>query len=172
MVTLAKDAVCRKGPDENYYKVDAYSKSSAVELIGRNENSTWIMIKKNGSDQASPSCWVPASTIEYPGGLDTLRIAKYAALPVGPSWIAAPEGGCSAATRPMLLQWGPVSSRTQYRIYRNGSAIATMTGNGQFYDANMPDTHQNAVYTYAVQAFNDFGTSTTVTVTVSVCGKK
>ena len=167
MVTLIQDTVCRMGPGENYNKVITEPKNKTVAINGRNEDTTWVIITEE-----SLSCWIPVSAIKKPGDLGELRVSRYKALPVGPSWIAFPEGGCSAASQPVFLQWGPVSNRTQYRIFRNGRAIFTMTGGDQFYDADIPSINKAFVYTYAVQAFNDYGVSTTVSITVSICAKK
>ena len=170
MVTLAEDTICRLGPGENYYKMITELKGDTVELHGRNEDSTWVVINENAYDNTSPSCWFPASAIENLGKLDGLSVAKYEALPFGPSSITAPNGVCGA-NRPMIVEWSPMVSGTEYRLYRNWKAVSTQTG-GRYYDVDLPDKGKATVFTYMVQAINEYGTSPSIAVSVTYCGKE
>ena len=166
---LAEDAICRLGPSENYYKLYSYFKGDAFILNGRNEDSTWVLVKENQSDDLSLSCWVPASALENPGGLAGLSVAKYELLPPAPSAITAPNGVCGN-NRPMVVEWSPVVDGIEYRLYRNWKAVSTQTG-GKYYDVDMPDKGKAVVFTYMVQAINDYGTSPSIAVSVTYCGK-
>lgn len=167
--TLAQDTICRLGPNENYYKLYTYFKGDSFILNGRNEASTWVLVKENQSDDLSLSCWVPVSSIESPGELARLNVAEYEALPLGPSSITAPNGVCGT-NRPMLVEWSPVVDGVEYRLYRNWKAVSTQTG-GKYYDVDMPDKRKAAIFIYMVQAINEYGTSPSIAVSVSVCGK-
>jgi hypothetical protein len=171
MATLPQDTICRLGPGENYFKMITELKGETVELKGRNEDSDWVIIHENAYDNTSPLCWIPVSALDNPGALDELGIAKYELLPLGPSAITAPNGVCGN-NRPMIVEWSPVVSGVEYRLYRNGTPVSTQTG-GKYYDVNMPTKRNKTVvtYTYMVQAINDYGTSPAVAVSVTVCGK-
>jgi hypothetical protein len=169
IVTLAQDTVCRLGPGENYYKMILELKGDKVELNGRNENSTWVIIKENSSDSGSPSCWIPVSAFVSLNKLDGLSIAKYDLLPAGPSSITAPNGVCGA-NKPMVVEWSPVVDGVEYRLYRNWKAVSTQTG-GKYYDVDLPEKGKAVVFTYMVQAINEYGTSPSVAVSVIYCGK-
>jgi hypothetical protein len=169
MAKLAGDTICRLGPNENYYKLYSYFKGDTFILDGRNEDSTWVLVKENQSDDLSLSCWVPASALENPGGLAGLSVAEYELLPPGPSSITAPNGVCGN-NRPMVVEWSPVVDGIEYRLYRNWKPVSTQTG-GKYYDMNLPDKGKATVFTYMVQAINDYGTSPSIAVSVTYCGK-
>jgi hypothetical protein len=168
-VSLAVDATCRLGPNENYFKLYPYFKGDVFILIGRNEDSTWVLVKEDLSDDLSLSCWVPVSALKNPGGLAGLSVAKYELLPSGPASITAPSGVCGT-NRPMIVEWSPVVDGVEYRLFRNWKAVSTQAG-GKYYDVNLPDKGKAVVLTYMVQAINDYGTSPSVAVSVTYCGK-
>ena len=165
--TLAEDAICRLGPGENYYKLVLELKGETVVIDGRNENSTWVVTTYNNG---SPSCWIPVSAIKNPGGFGGLSIAKYELLPPGPSSITATNGVCGN-NKPMNVEWSPVVNGVEYRLYRNWVAVSTQMG-GKYYDVNLPDKGRATSLTYMVQGINEYGTSPSVAVSVTVCGKK
>lgn len=171
IATLTEDAICRLGPGENYFKMITELKGEKVELTGRNENGDWVIIHENANDKTSPSCWIPVSAFENTGFTDGLSVAEYELLPPGPSSITAPNGVCGN-NRPMIVEWSPVVSGVEYRLYRNGTLVSTQTG-GKYYDVNMPTKRNKTVvtYSYMVQAINDYGASPSVAVSVTVCGK-
>ena len=167
---LAEDAFCRLGPGENYYNLITKRKGETIGLNGRNENNTWILTNDNIYDNQSPSCWVPVSAIKNPGALDGLSVAKYELLPPGPSSITAPSGVCGN-NKPMIVEWSPAVDGVEYRLYRNWVAVSTQTGS-KYYDVNLPDKGGATSLTYMVQGINEYGTSPSVAVSVTVCGKK
>jgi len=171
MVTLTRTITCRMGPGETYYKVYGFFEAVTAEVVGRNQAGTWVLIKENPSGNDNPECWVPVSAIEKFDGLETLSVAEYELLPLGPTSISATNGVCGS-NRPMIVSWSPVVDGMEYQLFRNGTSIASQAG-GKFYDVNLPDSHKGKAqtFTYAVQSFNDYGTSPAVAVSVSVCGK-
>jgi hypothetical protein len=98
-----------------------------------------------------------------------LSLAKYELLPPAPSAITAPNGVCGN-NKPMNVEWSPVVSGTEYRLYRNEKPVSTQTG-GKYYDVNLPEKGKATVLTYAVQGINDYGASPTIAVSVTYCGK-
>ena len=172
MVTLTRTITCRMGPGETYYKVYGFFEDVTAEVTGRNQAGTWVLIKENPSGNDNPECWVPVSAIEKFDGLETLSVADYEPLPLGPTSITATNGVCGS-NKPMIVSWSPVVDGMEYQLFRSGTAIASQTG-GKFYDVNLPDSHKGKAqtFTYMVQSFNDYGTSPSVAVSVSVCGKE
>jgi hypothetical protein len=160
------------GPGENYYKIYGFFEDVTAEVSGRNQDGTWILIKENPSGIDNPECWVPVSAIEKFSQLESLSIAAYEPLPLGPTSITAPNGVCGS-NKPMIVSWSPVVDGMEYQLYRNGVQIASQTG-GKFYDVNLPDSHKGTAQTitYMVQSFNEYATSPGVAVSVSVCGKE
>jgi hypothetical protein len=167
--TLAEDAICRLGPSANYYKLYPYFKGDAFILNGRNEDSTWVLAKENLTNDLSLSCWLPVSALENPGGLAELSVAKYELLPSSPASITAPSGVCGN-NKPMVVEWSPVVDGIEYRLYRNWKVVSTQT-DGKYYDADLPEKGKAIIFTYMVQATNDYGTSPSIAVTVTYCGK-
>ncbi|MGC1377668.1 MAG: hypothetical protein WA821_15645 [Anaerolineales bacterium] len=169
-LTLARDAVCRKGPGESYYEVMPFFEKDTPNLQGRNETGDWVMVKD--AFGIAPACWIPAAALAPVAGLDGVPVAEYPALPAAPTSITAPKNVCGITSWPVVVKWSPVVSGAQYRLYRNGKLISTQSG-GSYNDMDMPKPHTPAFYTYLVQAFNDYGDSPhTLTVSVSVCGKQ
>lgn len=169
IVVLTQDTTCRLGPSENYYKMVLELKGDKFEPLGRNEDSTWIMVNENSADSESPTCWLPASALVSADGISGLSLAKYELLPPGPSSITATRGVCGT-NRQMVVEWSPVVDGVEYRLYRNWKVVSTQTG-GKFYDVNIPEKGKATVLTYMVQGVNEYGTSPSVAVSVTVCGK-
>jgi hypothetical protein len=169
VVVLTQDTTCRLGPGENYYKMILELKGDKFEPQGRNEDNTWVLVNENSADSESPTCWLPASALVSADGISGLSLAKYELLPPAPSSITAPNGVCGS-NKAMIVKWSPVAEGAEYRLYRNGKAVSTQSG-GSFYDVNIPEKGKATVLTYVVQGINDYGTSPSVAVSVTVCGK-
>ena len=64
------------------------------------------------------------------------------------------------------LGWGDASNETGYRLYRNGSLLATLGANELDYDDEAPKGEE---LDYALEAFNQVGVSDRVAATVPAC---
>jgi len=169
LVGLVQDTTCRKGPGQSYFKVFSYFGKDTVELEGRNEGADWVLIQD--AFNADVVCWVPTAALMPMDWLDGVAVAEYAALPAAPTSISAPKSLCGTATGPVVVKWSPVASGVEYQVYRNGELVSTQS-DGRYYDPDMPKPHTTVVYTYVVQAVNDYGVSPhALTVSVAFCGK-
>jgi hypothetical protein len=66
----------------------------------------------------------------------------------------------------VLISWSPVQDASGYRIYRNGELVSTnYSGDNRFYD----NPRASIDYTYAIEAYNEYGVSKRLAVTLNVC---
>jgi hypothetical protein len=63
---------------------------------------------------------------------------------------------CDATQYVVRLGWKDVQGETGYRVYRDGSLIATLAANATVYDDTSPDYNAHA---YRVESFNAIGAS-------------
>jgi hypothetical protein len=76
--TVLEQANCRYGPGAAYlYKYGVY-KDYYMDIIGRNETGTWVVVRAIGGTNP---CWVKASLIDIKG--DVMSLA--------PTWLPLPE---------------------------------------------------------------------------------
>ncbi len=100
-------ANCRYGPGAPYLYKYGLVPGSNLDIIGRNELGTWILVQAIGGNNP---CWVKASLMELKG--DVLAVAPtYIPLPQSPyyappEWVQARRDG-----REVTIYWQPVSYR-------------------------------------------------------------
>jgi hypothetical protein len=98
---------CRYGPGAAYlYKYGLYPGNN-VEVIGRNEPGTWIVIQAIGGDNP---CWVKASLLDIHGDVMSLAPALLE-LPWSPYY--GPLSGASAVRNgdTVVISWNPMVLR-------------------------------------------------------------
>lgn len=100
-------ANCRYGPGEPYLYKYGLVAGSNLEVIGRNEAGTWLLVRAIGGDNP---CWVKASLMEVRGEVFAVE-PTYTPLPQSPYY--APPSGVSATREGELvtLFWNPVTLR-------------------------------------------------------------
>ena len=162
LLTFAKNANCRKGPGTHYYAVLTYLKGDTAQADGRSQDGSWISVQvPNGSD----TCWVSLSTVEDFGDVDALHVITAQTLPDDPSPLVLVKNVCGS-TNVLLLEWAQVGSVQGYRVYRDGELMSTKNGaDNRYYDT--PRHMQRAVY--AVEAYNEYGVSNRLAVTIPGC---
>jgi len=104
---VLQQANCRYGPGAGYlYKYRLYPGNN-IEIIGRNETGTWIVIQAIGGTNP---CWVKASLLEIKGDVMNLRPAS---LPLPQSPFYGPLTGVSAQRNngEVTISWHPLNLR-------------------------------------------------------------
>jgi hypothetical protein len=105
--TVLEQANCRYGPGAAYlYKYGLYPENN-LEIIGRNETGTWIVIQAIGGKNP---CWVKASLLDIKG--DVMSLAP-ASLPLPQSPYYGPLTGVSAQRSgdSVVISWSPLILR-------------------------------------------------------------
>lgn len=98
---------CRYGPGAPYLYKYGLVPGSNLDIIGRNDQGTWILVQAIGG---SNPCWVKASLLEIKG--DVMSVAPtYIPLPQSPyyappEWVQARRAG-----NEVTIYWQPVSYR-------------------------------------------------------------
>jgi hypothetical protein len=105
--TVLEQANCRYGPGAAYlYKYGLYPGNN-IEIIGRNEPGTWIVIQAIGGNNP---CWVKASLLNIHG--DVMSVAP-ASLPLPQSPFYGPVTGVYAQRKgdSVIISWDPINLR-------------------------------------------------------------
>jgi len=100
-------ANCRYGPGAPYLYKYGLVPGSNLEVYGRNDRGTWILVRAIGG---SNPCWVKASLMEVKG--DVMSVAPtYIPLPMSPYY--APPTGVSATrnSNEVTIFWNAISFR-------------------------------------------------------------
>jgi hypothetical protein len=98
---------CRYGPGAPYLYKYALIEGSNLEVIGRNDLGTWILVQAIGGTNP---CWVKATLLEVKG--DVMSVAPtYIPLPGSPYY--APLTGVKASRegQEIIISWNSVSLR-------------------------------------------------------------
>jgi hypothetical protein len=104
---VREQANCRYGPGYPYlYKYGVYA-GYVMEVIGRNELGTWLLIRAIGG---SNPCWLKATLMEVRG--DIMSVAP-AYIPLPPSPYYAPPTGVVAVRHgdEVMISWDPLILR-------------------------------------------------------------
>jgi hypothetical protein len=173
LFTFDQNANCRRGPGTAYGVTTSYNQGAQLQADGRNEDSTWLRLLMPNS---SATCWVSLATGTLFVSLDTLPLVSYPPPPTATT--SAPQLGappqfqisermCSPNGYKLRLTWASQSDgKTGYRLYRNGSLLATLGANATTYEDSPPF---GGPYTYAIESYNANSTSPRSQVTDPVC---
>jgi hypothetical protein len=103
--------------------------------------------------------------LENTGDFTALHFLEAQTLPKTPWEIEIVKKICGHPNI-VLIKWSQIQDATGYHVYRNGELVATnYAADNQFYDN--PRVSQD--YTYAIEAFNQFGVSGRLALTLNVC---
>ncbi len=169
IVTLAKNATCRMGPDANYFKVVSFAAGQSTQVHSRNEDAKWLLVNSNTVNK-NPTCWVPVESMTAFEGLDNLVVSNPPPLPTGPTRATGTAGACGVNRKgAVVVSWSPTVSGTGYYVLRNGKNIATIYGD-TYIDHDTPGSKLPYVLTYVIQGFDSVGMSKVVaSVSVTIC---
>lgn len=167
-----KNAFCRKGPNTVYDTVTGYEPGAEVDLVGRTDPSLplwWL-----GEDRALGfQCWFADSTVETFGPVEQLPIVSAPPTPVpepppdAPARLRIADWICNEKRYALTLTWiDQADNEEGYRVYRDGTLIATLAANTTSFSEEPPS---GTPHTYGVEAFNDSGASARPTVQDQGC---
>ncbi len=75
-LSLSQNANCRTGPGTAYDNVDTLMQGQVVAVEGRNEGSTWFMVRKSSG---SGTCWVSIVSVVLQGDVERVPVIAVAA---------------------------------------------------------------------------------------------
>jgi len=100
-------ANCRYGPGAPYLYKYALIEGSNLEVIGRNDAGTWILVQAIGGDNP---CWVKASLLQLNG--DVMSVAPtYIPLPSSPYYGPLSGVGATRNGNEVIVSWDPLYLR-------------------------------------------------------------
>ena len=162
VVSFIQNTNCRAGPGVRYYALLTYAAGGTAQANGRNEDGSWISVRvPNQSDY----CWVAVTTVKPFGNVEALRLIVAQTLPDTPLTITLYRQLCGKMNV-LWINWTAVGSARGYRIYRDGQLMQTNNGADNHYYDN-PILKKPAVY--SVEAFNGYGVSSRIAITVPAC---
>jgi hypothetical protein len=159
-------AACRNGPGPNYDLVASYSTGTVVDMIAKDTADGYWLVKDPASGS---SCWVKTLDATPGGSFDLLPEVTPAAnasngAPAAPT-VFYPNYTCDATTLTNTLKWNDAADNENgYRLYRDGSLIADLPANTTTFFESFTFTFGSQL-TYAIEAYNDLGTSSQRTLT-------
>jgi hypothetical protein len=169
--TFTQQANCRKGPGTAYESLGFGQVGEQVPIQGLSDPAGWYYVQLPNAAR----CFAAGSTGDVSGSLDGLPVIPAPPLPVlatsTPPAPAAPTLSlnnqvCDATQYVVRLSWNNVEGEDGYRVYRDGSLIATLGANVTVYDDVSPDYNAHA---YRVEAFNASGATSSATVGSEGC---
>jgi hypothetical protein len=118
------NANCRQGPGTDYAVVTSLTAGTAYNVVGRNSLNTWWLVQAPGN----VTCWTGAQGASTQGPVAQAPNVVVAPVLQAP---ASFTGGytCTTSTTPhtlsVSLYWVAVANATGYRLFLNGSLLAT-----------------------------------------------
>lgn len=165
LLTFIQDANCRKGPGSRYDVLTSLMKGTQSPALGRNQDSNWWLVQV---PQTEIQCWVSGISLEGGGDPGLVPLVDVGPLPGVPGGPSAGKTTCSANLNnyPVELEWNDSTGETGYRLYRNGTLVATLGANADSYADEAP---KGTALTYELEAFNSLGKSERATLSVPAC---
>ncbi len=161
LFTFTQNANCRRGPGTAYKVTTSFPQDQQLPVTGRNPDATWLQLP---IPDTWAVCWVSAVTGSLSVDSEVLPLADYPLLPAVPAQLRIEQRFCSPNGYSLNLAWA--GSASGYRVYRNGTLIATLGPNTNAYPDQPPF---GGPYTYAVEALSADGVSPQAQVADSAC---
>jgi hypothetical protein len=179
--TANKDTLCLWGPGPEYGTVNAVDSGTQVILLGVGQTAGWLIIETPVFPGVP--CWADQDDFDLDPDIDLNLVPVF---PVPPLPETPPDDGGDATTKPaaptnlkaattcegftytVKLTWNDNSNNESgFRIYRNGTLLATVGLNTTTYTDNSPPG--NGPQNYTVRAFNSVGNSATAAASDNGC---
>ena len=103
-----------------------------------------------------PAPALPATTEAPPPVVVATTPAPVPVAPATPGKFNVSTKSCTSSEYVVTLHWSNVTGESGYRIYRDGTLIATLPENSTTYDDASPDYNSHS---YQVQSYNDAGSA-------------
>jgi hypothetical protein len=150
---FTQSANCRTGPNTLYPGIGLGKVGQQAEIQGISNPPGWYYVLL---PDGFTRCFVAGVTGDVTGPVDDLPVIPSPPLPAPP---AAPVLNVSNQTCTYLqyvvrLSWKDVEDETGYRVYRDGTLIATLGEGASSYDDNSPTYGSHG---YMVEAYNTVG---------------
>jgi uncharacterized protein YraI len=154
---------CRKGPGTSYDAITFLTKGNPYNVIGRDGLNSWWLVQAPGNVK----CWVGGANVNTRGPVEQVGIIQAPPLPGTPSnFVDSYECNTTLKTLGVSFNWAAANFVNGYRIYRDGARLVE-TG------PDVTSYHDDAPFgeslLYELEAFNDYGVSERVSVTVPAC---
>jgi hypothetical protein len=163
ILTVDSNTNCREGPGPTYVIVIVLVPGTNYQMIARAADNKYWVVTEIGKSNA---CWVPADMSNAFGNVNLLPVTTPSAPTSAASALQAPgalayQYDCAFNGIPgnihVYLKWADRSSdESGFRVYRDGSIIATLGANTIVYVDDFAGSI-SVIYTYFVSAFNASG---------------
>jgi hypothetical protein len=162
--TFTQQANCRKGPGTAYESLGIGQVGEQAPIQGLSNPLGWYYVELGNGAR----CFVAGSTGDVSGSLDGLPVIPAPPLPVAPPAPALNVSTkvCDSSEYVVRLSWKDVEGESGYRVYRDGSLIATLGANATVYDDAAPDYES---HDYRVEAFNAAGAASSAALKSEGC---
>ena len=150
-----KAAYCRKGPNTLYKSIGEGQPGQQAQIEGISDPPGWYyVLLVNGQTR----CFVAGTVGDITGPVDGLPVIPAPPLPVVPNApvLNVSNQACDATQYVVRLSWKDVEGETGYRVYRDGTQIATLGAGAGSFDDNSPDYGSHS---YQVEAYNAGGSA-------------
>jgi len=162
-LTVDSNTNCREGPSTSYKVVIVLVPGTTYQIIARAQDNKYWVVTEVGK---STMCWVPAEMSNAFGNISLLPAITPAAPtssagalqpPVGLQWHYDCVFNGIAGNIQVILNWTDRSNNeTGFRVYRDGSVIATVGAGVNTYVYTFTG-NVSVVYSYRVSSFNESG---------------
>jgi hypothetical protein len=154
---------CRKGPGVLYDMVTFIYKGNSYDIVGRNRQNTWWLVKVSGVDP----CWVGTENVTTKGAVAQVMIVPDPPIPDQPS-LFVNDYVCISGAKSfgVLLNWAASQNAAGYRIYRDSELLTTVAGSATSYHDDAP---MNVELVYELEAFNPNGVALRLQTNVPAC---
>jgi hypothetical protein len=154
---------CRKGPGVLYDMVTFIYKGNSYNIVGRNRQNTWWLVKVSGVDP----CWVGTENVTTQGDVAQVMLVPDPPIPEQPSLFVNDYVCISGAESfGVLLDWAAAQNATGYRIYRDSELLTTLAGSATSYHDDAP---MNMELVYELEAFNQNGVASRLQTDIPAC---